>query len=85
MLATCNDAEYRDGKKAVIYAKRACDLLDWNSQDALDTLAASAAETGNWEDAIKWQKKAIELADESSRKELRERLKLYQSETPYHE
>ena len=36
-------------------------------------------------DAIKWQKKAIELADESSRKELRERLKLYQSETPYHE
>ena len=85
MLATCNDAQYRDGNKAVIYAKRACDLLDWNSQDALDTLAASAAETGNWEDAIKWQKKAIELADESSRKELRERLKLYQSETPYHE
>ena len=51
----------------------------------LDTLAAAYAETGDFESAVKWQTKAMELADESNRKEIREHLDLLKAGKPIRE
>jgi hypothetical protein len=49
----------------------------------LDTLAAAHAEAGNFEPAVKWVKRAIDLAPPAAHESLRERLALYEKEKPY--
>ena len=83
MLATCNDPDYRDGKRATIYATKACKLMDWKSRDTLDTLAAAAAESNDFQSAIKWQKQAISLDSDNPNDSLRRRLELYQTGNKY--
>jgi hypothetical protein len=55
----------------------------------VDTLAAAYAEAGDFEAAVKWQKKAIHLLTKEEaakwRDKLEERLKLYQSGKTYRE
>ena len=53
-------------------------LTPW-LEDAIDTLAASHAETGDFKTAIEWQAKALKLAGFWEKKKYRERLKLYES------
>jgi tetratricopeptide (TPR) repeat protein len=86
MLATCPEAKVRNGKKAVEYAIKACELTSWKDGDHLDTLAAAHAEAGRLDEAIKWQKKALEFAGDFSQEQLekvRWRLKLYEQGKPY--
>lgn len=81
LLATCPDSRYRDGKRAVTLARKACHLTNWSNATHLDSLAAACAEIGDFSNAIKWQTKATEL--QSSDPTLRERLRLYLSRRPY--
>ena len=60
LLATCHDAEVRDGKEAVIAATRACDLSAWQYPDALATLAAAYAEAGDFARAVEYEQRAQE-------------------------
>jgi tetratricopeptide (TPR) repeat protein len=60
VLATCNDANSRNGKWAVDEATRACELTHWQDPDSLDTLAAACAENDDFPNAVKWQIRAIE-------------------------
>jgi serine/threonine-protein kinase len=86
LLATCPDAKYRDGQKAVQQATRACELTDWRNPVYLDTLAAACAEAGNFEQAVSWQTKALELlSGDEEKAEARSRLDLYQRGQPYRE
>jgi tetratricopeptide (TPR) repeat protein len=48
----------------------------------MDTLARAHWELGDKPQAIEWQKKAIEIADEASAKQLRETLEKYEGGTP---
>jgi len=82
--ATCPDAKYRDGRRAVEAATRACELTDWQEAGIIDTLAAAFAETGDFTSAQKWQTKAIELeSDAKNKEEFMTRLKLYKQKQPY--
>jgi tetratricopeptide (TPR) repeat protein len=86
ILATCSDPKYRDGGKAVESAKTACGLTDWKQPGFLDTLAAAFAEAADFESAIKWQSKAIELSpDPAEKHELETRLTLYRDNKSYHQ
>jgi tetratricopeptide (TPR) repeat protein len=86
LCCTCPDAKYRDGKKAIAFASKACQLTDWKEPGNLDTLAAAYAETGDFPSAIKWQSRAMELIkDEKEKADYRPRLELYKAKQPYHE
>jgi tetratricopeptide (TPR) repeat protein len=77
----------RDGKKALELAKKACELSQWNNAECLETLAAAHAELGNFKEAVKCQKQAIELGfdDEDRLKKARQQLKLYEDSKPCRE
>jgi tetratricopeptide (TPR) repeat protein len=61
VLSTCPDAKLRDGRQAIECASKACTLSKFEDQEALEALAASYAETGDFGNAIKWQEKSIEV------------------------
>jgi Tfp pilus assembly protein PilF len=86
MLAACPDAKHRDGKRAVEFASRACELSVWKRPDFLDALAAAHAEAGDFEGATGWQTKAIGLlGGEREIDAYRSRLALYRAKKPYRE
>lgn len=82
MWATRLDKGYRDGKKAVEYATKACKLTDYKNEEYLITLGAAYAETGKFAEAIAWEKKAMEAAGKLFEKSVR--MKLYENKKPYH-
>jgi tetratricopeptide (TPR) repeat protein len=84
-LATCPDAKYRDGKRAIVLAKQACERTDWKDCGSLDTLAAAHAEAGDFDEAVRCQQKALEVAGPGPKDELNARLALYKSHSPYHD
>ena len=84
LLATCPRAELRDGKRAVELATRACELSNWKDANDLENLAAGYAECGRFEDAVRWQTKAVELRTGlENLDESRQRLELYKQGQPF--
>jgi tetratricopeptide (TPR) repeat protein len=83
--ATSPDAGRRDGKRAVLYATKACELVGWKATDFLNTLAAAYAECGKFKEAVACQKRTLEAATGPDKERLRQRLELYQAGKPFHE
>jgi len=83
LLATCPDAEIRNGKLAVEHGRKACELSDWAFPEYVDTLAAAYAEAGDFEEAVRWQHKAIDEGAPHYQQQFAERLALYESGKPY--
>jgi len=83
LRAACPASKFRDEAKAVEYATKACELSSWKDHRCVGTLAAVCAEAGDFQQAIKRQKEAIDLLPEDQRSTLQanyeSRLKLYQS------
>ena len=85
-LASCPNAKYRDGAKALKLAKAAIEKAgkdaDWEYQAAH---AAALAETGDFDGAVREQRAA--LADKSltgdDKADQEKRLKLYEAKKPY--
>ena len=85
ILATCPQPAFRDGKKAVEYATKACELSAWKEPHSIDTLAAACAEAGDFEHAIRWEKQFLQTAtlSEKDMTNAKTRLALYQAHGPY--
>ena len=83
--------EIRDGPEAIKNATLACELTSWRDWGCTEALAAAHAEAGDFERAIMWQKKAIDLAGSGPNIRTLEalllqwRLRLYESHKPYRE
>ncbi|MBC7854902.1 MAG: tetratricopeptide repeat protein, partial [Pirellulaceae bacterium] len=87
-LATCPDARFRDGKKAMELATKANEEFKWKLPEHVDALAAAYAENGQFAEAVKWEKKAMELLEKGqtdSRKKMQSRLELYREARPFRE
>ena len=55
----------------------------WKNDAHVDTLAAAYAETGDFENALKYQSQAIKLRGPSVDKEMEEHLRGYQERRPW--
>ena len=87
-LATNPKDSVRNGHKAVEFAKKACHETDYKHAPTVDTLAASYAESGEWDDALKWQQEALTLAEKTHPDDvagMRERLALFTEKKPFRE
>lgn len=87
LFSVCPDARYRNGKKAIELATRACELTHWKRPGYIDTLAAAYAETGQFEEAVKYQSRALEDTGYQQRHGgwARKVLELYKDKKPYRE
>jgi FMN-dependent NADH-azoreductase len=87
LRATCPDASVRRGKEAVDAARRACELAKWKKWYCVGTLGAAYAEAGSFEKAIKYQKQALSMqgVPDKDRIDMRQRLRLYEQQIPFHE
>jgi WD40 repeat protein/serine/threonine protein kinase/tetratricopeptide (TPR) repeat protein len=87
LLAICPASEHRDATRAIKLATKACELTNWKNHAEVSTLAAAYSETGDFEAAVNWQKKAAGLLPENCPPELRanyeSRLEVYESRKPY--
>lgn len=96
VLATSPVDELRDGKRAVELATKAAEATEFKEAYILSTLASAYAETGDFENAIKWSKKAIEINDQEratketarnleQKESLRKELEHYERKEPFRE
>jgi tetratricopeptide (TPR) repeat protein len=85
VLATSPDENLRDGKRAIELAKQGCEVTEYKEAHILSTLAAGYAESGEWDEAIKWSKKAIEVGGESIDDQLKKELASYEQKKPWRE
>ena len=83
VLATSPDDEVRDGQRAIEVATKACDVTEFKQAHILSTLAAAYAESGDFDKAIEWSSKAVELDGEEE--QLANELASYQEKKPWRE
>jgi tetratricopeptide (TPR) repeat protein len=85
VLATSPDDKIRNGKRAIELATRACELTDYKAAHILSTLGAAYAETGDFETAKKWSRKAVELGRDDQKETLKKELENYEQKKPCRE
>jgi tetratricopeptide (TPR) repeat protein len=85
VLATSPDEKLRDGKRAIELATKACELTKYKEAHILSTLGAGYAETGDFQTAIQWSQKAVELAGEEQLEALNKELESYRADQPVRE
>lgn len=85
LLATCPDATVRDGARAIVLARRACESDGWKTAAYIDTLAAAYAETGDFKEAENWMLKALEKSTGKEPDALRQHLESFRAGKPWRE
>ncbi len=89
LLATSPDASLRNGPKAIELAKKADRLVGGTNTLVLRTLAAAYAENGEFANAIRTARSAMQLArmhsDDAVMTDLDQQIALYQLGMPYRE
>jgi tetratricopeptide (TPR) repeat protein len=86
VLATSPDDKLRNGKRSIELGTRACEVTQYKLPHILSTLASGYAEIGDFETAIKWSTKAVELGgDKEIKEQLQKELDSYKEKKPWRE
>jgi tetratricopeptide (TPR) repeat protein len=88
VLATSPEDELRDGSRAVELAERAAKLTDYEQAHILSTLAAAHAEAGDFQEAVRWSEKSVEIArreDHEQLEQLEQELESFRNGEPWRE
>jgi tetratricopeptide (TPR) repeat protein len=88
VLATSPEDSVRNGDRALEAGLRACELTEYKKSHILSTLAAAYAELGQFDKAVEWSTKAVELGGQEENEQLdqlKEELKGYESKKPWRE
>src|SRR5262249_24824516 len=85
--ATSKVDQCRNGKVAVEEATKACELTGWKNPGYIDTLSCAYAEIGDFDQAIRWQKKALENPSyqQEEGENAKAKLALYGNKQPFRE
>jgi tetratricopeptide (TPR) repeat protein len=86
IMSTCSDPKYRDGRKAMELARKACGMVKPEDGFFFNVLAAALAETGDFDGAVEWQEKALRTPTQDvgpTRQEYEAQLVLYKQRKPY--
>jgi tetratricopeptide (TPR) repeat protein len=87
VLATCPRAELRDGKLALEYALYICKTNGWKEGNYMDTLAAAYARLGRFDEAVRWETRALErpegVGDKAETRKAHQRLVRYENHQAY--
>lgn len=87
IFATNPEAQLRNGPRAVTLAEKACELTAFKDPGKMDTLAAAYAQAGDFDKAIRFAQKAIDLAiaenNQDLARQITSRRKLYKTSQPY--
>ena len=87
-LSTSLEDDVRNGKRALELGLEACELTQYKKPHILSTLAAAYAETGQFEKAVEWAQKAVDLGRESKEPQLEQleaELESYKKKAPWRE
>ncbi len=88
VLATSPVDSVRDGKRALELGEKAARLSDYKAPHILSTLAAAYAESGDFEKAVEWSSKAVEIGNTEEHEQLeqlQEELEQYKNSKPWRE
>ncbi len=81
--ATAKEPRFQNGEKAVELALKACELSAWSDPGYLDTLAAAYARKGDFNNAVKWQEKALASSQLKNNAGAQLRLDFYRNRKPW--
>jgi tetratricopeptide (TPR) repeat protein len=87
VLATSTDDSVRNADRSIELGLKASELTKYERPHILSTLAAGYAEKGDWESAIKWSSKAVELGskDDMIDDQLKKELESYKQKKAWRE
>jgi tetratricopeptide (TPR) repeat protein len=82
--ATCPESRYRNGQLAVTEAKQACSLTNYQNPGFLDTLAAAYAEVRDFDNAVRFEEKALSIRDSAlNARDYQKRLASFKQHRPW--
>ena len=87
LLATSPDDGLRDGKRAVELARKACEVTEWKEPHIISTLAAGYAEAGDFDEARKYSRQAVDSEGSTPevKRQLEGELASYEAKKPWRE
>ncbi|MEI8212217.1 MAG: tetratricopeptide repeat protein [Planctomycetota bacterium] len=88
VMSTSPQEDVRNGQRALELGLKACELTHYSKPHILSTLAAAYAETSQFDKAVEWSEKAVELGRKESNEQieqLEEELKNYRDGKPWRE
>ncbi len=85
VLATSPQDNVRNGQRAIELATKACEVTEYKQAHILSTLAAAYAEAGDFDKAVEWSTKSVELGADELKDHLRKELQSYEAKKPWRE
>lgn len=85
VLAAGSDMQLHDAQKAVELSNKACELTGWKDAAAIDSLGVAHAAAGNFNEAGKFVKQALDdpLYSKAHGEQAKKRLALFQNNLPF--